>query len=52
MEETESVYCWLDKENSVFIFHSIEGWEKKKFSLQKDMMDFCMVLISMRYKVL
>lgn len=51
MEEKEKVCCWLDKENSVVSFHQEDGFEKKRFSSQKDMMDFCCVLISMGYRV-
>lgn len=51
MEEKDEVRCWLDKENNVVSFHQVGGFEEKKFASQKDMMDFCCVLISMGYRI-
>lgn len=51
MLEKEEVYCWIDKENSIVSFHQEDGFEMKRFSSQKDMMDFCCVLISMGYRI-
>ena len=51
MEEKQAICCWIVKENGVVSFHQEDGFEEKKFASQKEMMDFCCTLISMRFKI-